>query len=232
MNAIFPHCHQSSFLQVCLCGLRHRDTLDIIFIFKYLYYITKLVLMQGFKTISSRQKEIPMSTKQGTKKSAKSSAASRKAKKGLLSAEEIAAMKETLKERKVAASKEEEERLAVEAIAAMKEPDRSMAKRIHAIIKDVAPGLSPKTWYGMPAYANNDGKVVCFFQTGQKFKTRYSTFGFNDSANLDEGEMWPVAFALKELSAAEEAKIAALVKKAAGTRRRSIRWCGKCWRPS
>src|SRR5512136_831375 len=111
-------------------------------------------------------------------------------------------------------NKEDGENAALAAIAAMKEPDRSMAKRIHAIIKDNAPVLSPKTWYGMPAYANEDGKVVCFFQTGQKFKTRYSTFGFNDSANLDEGFMWPVAFALKKLSAAEEARIAALVKKA------------------
>ena len=97
----------------------------------------------------------------------------------------------------------------------MKEPDRSMAKRIHEIIKDSAPSLAAKTWYGMPAYANQEGKVVCFFQTAQKFNTRYSTFGFNDSANLDDGEMWPVAFALKELTAAEEAKISKLVKKAA-----------------
>jgi uncharacterized protein YdhG (YjbR/CyaY superfamily) len=129
-------------------------------------------------------------------------------------AEEKAAMKETLKERKAAASKEEGERLALEAIAAMQEPDRSMAERIHAIIKDSAPTLLAKTWYGMPAYANEDGKVVCFFQSAQKFKARYATFGFNDSANLDEGAMWPVAFALKELTAAEEARIVALVKKA------------------
>jgi uncharacterized protein YdhG (YjbR/CyaY superfamily) len=124
-------------------------------------------------------------------------------------------MKETLKERKRAASKEEAEKAALAAIAQMQEPDRSMAKRIHAIIKANAPSLSPTTWYGMPAYANKDGKAVCFFQTGQKFKARYSTFGFNDSANLDEGTMWPVAFALKELTAADEAKISALVKKAA-----------------
>jgi len=152
-------------------------------------------------------------SKSTTKKSAKSTTATGKANKGL-SAGEIAAMKETLKERKAALSKEEAEKAALEAIAAMKEPDRSMAKRIHEIIKDSAPDLSAKTWYGMPAYANKDGKVVCFFQTGQKFNTRYSTFGFNDSANLDEGEMWPVAFALKKLSAAEEARISALVKKA------------------
>jgi hypothetical protein len=140
--------------------------------------------------------------------------AASKAHKGLLSSEELAAMKETLKERKAAASKEEGERLALEAIAAMKEPDRSMAKRIHAIIKDIAPWLSAKTWYGMPAYANDDGKVVCFFQTGQKFKTRYSTIGFSDSAHLDEGGMWPVTFAQRELTAAEEARIAALIRKA------------------
>jgi uncharacterized protein YdhG (YjbR/CyaY superfamily) len=131
-----------------------------------------------------------------------------------LSAEEIAAMKETLKERKRAASKEEAEKAALAAIAEMPEPDRSMAKRIHAIVKANAPTLSPTTWYGMPAYTNQDGKAVCFFQTGQKFKARYSTFGFNDSAHLDQGTMWPVAFALKELTADDEAKIAALVKKA------------------
>src|SRR5512146_2047834 len=146
-----------------------------------------------------------MSPKKETKKSAKRTTASGTG----LSAEEIAAMKETLKERKAAASKEEGERLALEAIAAMQEPDRSMAKRIHAIIKDSAPALLAKTWYGMPAYANKDGKVVCFFQTAQKFNARYSTFGFNDLANLDEGEMWPVAFALTELTPAAEARISA-----------------------
>jgi uncharacterized protein YdhG (YjbR/CyaY superfamily) len=111
-------------------------------------------------------------------------------------------------------NKEEGESAALEAIAAMQEPDRSMAKRIHAIIKASAPALSAKTWYGMPAYANQDGKVVCFFQTAQKFNTRYSTFGFNDTANLDEGDMWPVAFALKELTAKDETRISALVKTA------------------
>ena len=99
-------------------------------------------------------------------------------------------------------------------IAEMPESDRAMAERIHAIIKASAPGLSPKLWYGMPAYAK-DGKVVCFFQSAQKFKSRYATFGFNDTANLDEGAMWPTAFALKELTAAEEATIGALVKRAA-----------------
>ena len=150
-----------------------------------------------------------------TQKSARRTAASGKADKGLLSAEEIAAMKETLKERKASASKEEAEKAALEAIDAMQEPDRSMAKRIHAIVKENAPNLSPRTWYGMPAYANDEGKVICFFQTGQKFKARYCTFGFNDSAHLDDGVMWPVAFALTKLTASEEARIAALVKKAA-----------------
>lgn len=99
-------------------------------------------------------------------------------------------------------------------IAEMPEPDRAIGERLHAIIKANAPTLSPKTWYGMPAYANKDGKVVCFFRDTQKFKERYMTLGFNEEANLDEGAMWPIAFALKELTAAEEAKIAALVKKA------------------
>ena len=132
-----------------------------------------------------------------------------------LSAEEIAAMKETLKERKAAASKEEAEKAALAAISAMKEPDRSMAKRIHEIIKENAPTLMAKTWYGMPAYATDEGKIVCFFQTAQKFNYRYATLGFQDTANIDEGEMWPVAFALKKLNAADEKKIVALVKKAA-----------------
>ena len=98
-------------------------------------------------------------------------------------------------------------------IAALPQPDRAMGERLHAIIKASAPALSPKLWYGMPAYAR-DGKVICFFQSGQKFKTRYATFGFSDKANLDEGALWPVAFALNELTAAEEARIGALVKKA------------------
>ncbi len=154
-----------------------------------------------------------MSPASPTKKAAKKSA-TKSPRSTVLTDGELAAMKETIRERKAAGNKKEEESAALAAIAAMREPDRSMAKRIHAIIKENAPALSPKTWYGMPAYANPDGKVVCFFQTGQKFKTRYSTFGFNDSASLDEGSMWPVAFALKELTAADEARIAALVKKA------------------
>jgi uncharacterized protein YdhG (YjbR/CyaY superfamily) len=123
-------------------------------------------------------------------------------------------MKETLKERKMAASKEEAEKAVLEKIAEMKGSDHAMAKRIHEIVKASAPSLMPKTWYGMPAYVNADGKVVCFFQAASKFNARYATFGFNDSATLDEGAMWPVAFALKELTATDEARIAALVKKA------------------
>jgi len=131
--------------------------------------------------------------------------------------EERAAMKNRAKELKAEARAEKDkvagESDVLSAIAEMQEPDRTMAKRLHAIIKASAPDLSPKTWYGMPAYAR-DGKIVCFFQTAQKFNTRYATFGFNDAANLDEGGMWPVAFALKELTATEEARISALVKKA------------------
>ena len=137
-----------------------------------------------------------------------------------LTAEEQAAMKETLRERKVAASRgagadpSEWESDVLAKIAEMAEPDRAMAKRIHAIVKSSAPSLSPRTWYGMPAYAK-DGKVICFFQSGQKFKSRYATLGFQDKANLDEGAMWPTAFALTELTTAVESRIAALVKKAA-----------------
>jgi hypothetical protein len=127
--------------------------------------------------------------------------------------EEKAAMKAHAKELKAAATREEEENAVLAAIAEMPEPDRTMAKRLHAIIKASAPELSPKTWYGMPAYAK-DGNVVCHFQTAAKFKMRYATLGFSDKANLDEGAMWPVAYALKELTAAEETKIIALVKKA------------------
>lgn len=129
-------------------------------------------------------------------------------------AEERAAMKERAQELKAAAGKADGERDVLAKIAEMPGPDREMAERLHAIIKASAPSLSPKTWYGMPAYAR-DGKVVCFFQSADKFKARYATFGFNDAANLDEGAMWATSFALKELTAAEEKKIAALVKKAA-----------------
>ena len=151
--------------------------------------------------------------KKGTQKSAKSTTAIGKTFKGLTD-EEKAAMKETLQERKAAARGEVDGESAVLAkIAAMPEPDRAMGKRLHAIIKASAPAVTPRLWYGMPAYAK-DGEVVCFFQPAHKFKTRYATLGFSDAANLDEGHLWPVAFALKELTAAEEAKIGALVKKA------------------
>jgi uncharacterized protein YdhG (YjbR/CyaY superfamily) len=128
--------------------------------------------------------------------------------------EERAAMKERAKELKAAAKKADGESALLAKIAEMSQPDRAMAERLHAIITASAPALSPKTWYGMPAYANKDGKVVCFFQSAQKFNARYATFGFNDTANLDEGAMWPTAFALKELTAGVETKIGALVKKA------------------
>ena len=135
-------------------------------------------------------------------------------------AEERAAMKERVKELKAEehANKNRAagERAVLAKIAEMEGPDRAMAERLHEIVKASAPELSPKTWYGMPAYANKDGKVVCFFQSAQKFDARYATLGFNDAANLDEGAMWPTSFALKELTAVEEARIGALVKRAAG----------------
>ena len=154
--------------------------------------------------------------KKGTQQSAKSTAG--KASKGF-TVEERAAMRERAQELKAAArrgpraSKTDGENDVLAKIAEMPKRDRAMAERLHAIVKASAPALSPRTWYGMPAYAK-DGKVVCFFQSGQKFKTRYATLGFSDNANLDEGDMWPTAFALKELSAAEEARISALLKKA------------------
>ena len=153
-----------------------------------------------------------MSTKKETQKSTKSTTTNKQS--GGLTAEERAAMKETLKERKAAASKEESEKAVLEKIAEMPESDRSMAKRIHEIVKASAPALLPRTWYGMPAYANGDGKIVCFFQAAAKFNARYATFGFQDSANLDDGAMWATSFALTKLTAADEKKIAALVKKA------------------
>jgi uncharacterized protein YdhG (YjbR/CyaY superfamily) len=127
--------------------------------------------------------------------------------------EEKAAMRERIQEQKAAAAKADGESAVVAKIAQMPEPDRTMAKRIHAIIKASAPSLSPRTWYGMPAYAKDD-EVVCFFKPAAKFKARYATLGFSDSANLDEGQMWPTEFALKGLTPAEEARIATLVKKA------------------
>jgi uncharacterized protein YdhG (YjbR/CyaY superfamily) len=157
-----------------------------------------------------------MSPKKGKQKSPKSTTG--KASKGFTD-EERAAMRERAQELKAAArrgpgaKKSDGESDVLAKIAEMSEPDRAMAERLHAIIKASAPALSPRTWYGMPAYAKDD-KVVCFFQSAQKFKTRYATFGFSDKAKLDEGHLWPTAFALKELTATEEARISALVKKA------------------
>jgi uncharacterized protein YdhG (YjbR/CyaY superfamily) len=131
-------------------------------------------------------------------------------------AEERAAMRERAKEQKAEEQKADGERAVLAKIAEMPETDRAMAKRLHEIVKASAPELSPKTWYGMPAYANKDGKVVCFFQSAEKFNARYATFGFSDKANLDEGAMWATSFALKELTAAAEARIGALVKRAVG----------------
>jgi uncharacterized protein YdhG (YjbR/CyaY superfamily) len=153
-----------------------------------------------------------MAEMKDTQQSAKSNTATKKQSKRF-TAEERAAMKGRAQELKAAKSKEEAERAVLAKIAEMAEPDRAMAERLHALIAASAPGLSPKTYYGMPAYAK-DGKVVCFFRDRQKFKERYATFGFNDPANLDEGAMWPVAYALTELTAADEARIAELVKKA------------------
>jgi len=147
---------------------------------------------------------------QGTKRSAKTT--SGKAVKGFTD-EERGAMRARAKELKAAAGEAEGESAVLAKIAAMQAPDRALGKRLHAIIKASAPALSPKLWYGMPAYAK-DGKIVCHFQDAQKFKTRYATLGFSDAANLDDGALWPVAFALKELTAASEARIGALVKKA------------------
>ena len=150
--------------------------------------------------------------KKGTQRSTKRTTATGKTSTGF-TVEERAAMKERVRELKAEAGKADGEREVQAAIAKMHGSDRAMAKRLHTIIKDSAPDLSPKTWYGMPAYAK-DGKVVCFFRDAAKFKERYAMFGFNDSANLDKGTMWPVAYALKELTAADEKTIAALVKKA------------------
>ena len=148
-----------------------------------------------------------MAAKKTAKKSAKSSTG--------LSAEERAAMRETIKERKAQAAKADLEQMLQKAIAAMKGNDRTLAKQVDAIVKAAAPHLLGKTWYGMPAYTTADGKVVVFFKPGLKFKSRYATLGFEDAANLDEGSMWPTSYALTKLTAGDEKKIAALVKKAA-----------------
>jgi uncharacterized protein YdhG (YjbR/CyaY superfamily) len=154
--------------------------------------------------------------RKGTQRSAKTTTASGKTSKGFTD-EERAAMKERAQELKAEArankNKAAGESDVLAKIAEMQTPDRAMAKRLHAIVKASAPALSPRTWYGMPAYAK-DGKVVCYFQSAEKFKSRYATFGFSDEANLDEGTMWPTSFALKKLTAADEARIRALVKKA------------------
>jgi uncharacterized protein YdhG (YjbR/CyaY superfamily) len=153
-----------------------------------------------------------MNATKATQKSAKRTTANRKASKGF-TAEERAAMKERARELKADADKADGERAVLAKIAEMPKPDRVMGERCHAIVTTSAPELSPRLWYGMPAYTK-DGKVVCFFQSADKFKSRYATFGFNDDANLDEGSMWPTSFALTKLTAADERKIAALVKKA------------------
>jgi uncharacterized protein YdhG (YjbR/CyaY superfamily) len=156
--------------------------------------------------------------KSAKKSAQKSTSATRKNPKGFTD-EERAAMKEHIQELKADAhrgnrsDKADGETEVLAKIATLPQPDRAMGERIHAIIKANAPALSPRTWYGMPAYAK-DGSVICFFQSAQKFKTRYATLGFSDKANLDEGHMWPTAFALKELTPTEEARISALVKKA------------------
>ena len=171
------------------------------------------------KIKASQDEEVFMSQheKKGTQESAKSTVMVNKKSKGFTD-EEKAAMRNRAQELKAEARADKDkavgESAVLAAIAAMKEPDHAVAQRLHEIITASAPTLSPKTWYGMPAYANKDGKVVCFFQAAQKFKTRYATLGFSDAANLDEGAMWPNSFALKELTAAEEARISRLVKKA------------------
>jgi uncharacterized protein YdhG (YjbR/CyaY superfamily) len=149
---------------------------------------------------------MPTDDKNATKQPAKAS-------KGF-SDEERAAMRQRAKEQKAAADKEDGAREVLAAIADMADADRAIAERLHAIVTASAPSLAPKTWYGMPAYATSEGKIICFFQPAKKFKTRYATLGFNDSARLDDGTLWPVAFALTDLTTAAEAKIAALVKQA------------------
>jgi uncharacterized protein YdhG (YjbR/CyaY superfamily) len=152
------------------------------------------------------------SAKKTTQKTTGNTTATAKDSKGF-SADERAAMRERAREVKAQSGKGDDEAAVLEKIAAMQAPDRAMAQRLHAIIKAAAPDLSPKLWYGMPAYAK-DGNVVCFFQDARKFKSRYATLGFSDKARLDEGQMWPTSFALMELTAADEARIAALIRKA------------------
>jgi uncharacterized protein YdhG (YjbR/CyaY superfamily) len=160
---------------------------------------------------------MPAKTTKKTKTAAKRTTTTKKSSSGF-TAEEKAAMKERARELKAEArrgkKKAEGEADVLAKIGEMKGPDRAMARTLHKIVKANAPSLSPRTWYGMPAYADQDGKVICFFQDAQKFKSRYATLGFNDRANLDDGAMWPTSFALKKLTATEEKRIAALVKKA------------------
>ncbi len=153
-----------------------------------------------------------MTPRKGAPKTSDRAAARRESAAGF-TAEERAAMKERAQERKASARGADGEKDLLAKIAALPEPDRGVAKRLHAIVLAAAPDLSPRTWYGMPAWAKDD-KVVCFFQSAGKFKTRYSTLGFSDKANLDDGDLWPTAFALKELTASAEARIVALVKRA------------------
>jgi uncharacterized protein YdhG (YjbR/CyaY superfamily) len=169
--------------------------------------------------VKTSYEEVSMSPSKTTQKSAKRTAQTKGKSKGF-TAEERAAMKERAQELKAEArrgkgAKKDGDAAVLAKIAEMQGSDRAMAERIHAIVKDSVPELSPRTWYGMPAYAK-DGKVVCYFTAASKFKERYATFGFNDKANLDAGNMWPTSFALTKLTAAEEKKIAALVKKAVG----------------
>jgi uncharacterized protein YdhG (YjbR/CyaY superfamily) len=159
--------------------------------------------MTASSTQGAKKKATPKSAKRTTAKSSKG-----------WTAEERAAAKAYAQELKAEARGANDEKAALAAIAAMPPKDRAMGKRIHAIVKASAPDLSPKTWYGMPAYADKDGKVICFFQSADKFKARYATLGFNDAANLDAGAMWPTSWALTKLTGADEKKIAALVKKA------------------
>jgi uncharacterized protein YdhG (YjbR/CyaY superfamily) len=149
-------------------------------------------------------------SQKGARKHTKGTAAKSKESKGFTD-EEKAAMRETVEERR--SDKTDGESAVLAKIAAMSDPDRAMAKRLHVLVKQSAPELTSRTWYGMPAYCK-DGNIICFFQPAQKFKTRYATLGFSDDANLDEGSLWPTAFALKGLTAAEEARIASLVKRA------------------
>ena len=153
-----------------------------------------------------------MAPKKPAKKAAPSGAGGRKS--AGFTDDERAAMKERARELKAEAEKADGESALLAKVAAMPEPDRGLATRIHAIVKAAAPGLKPKTWYGMPAYANDDGKVVCFFQSAHKFKSRYATFGFTDAANLDDGAMWPTYWGLTKLTATEEKRLRELVKKA------------------